>query len=379
MDGSRRHGSHSKHRAFVLRGALVRALLAGAAALPGLPSPAFADAGDESGDTAAARNLAVDGMKLAQTGKCGEAIDKLERAEKLHHSAIVLGKLGECYVQEGRVVDGTEALRKMLREPLPPQPTPALEKAYERAQSVLDTALPKVAGVTVTVKVPPGADVTTKLDGRIVPPALLGVERPVDPGDHVVEATAPGYLRSENKFSAGPGDKLTMSLDLEKDPSWKPPEVPLEAAAPAAPSGAFTTEPSREPPAEPPPERHAPNRTAAYVAWGVGAAGLAVGAGFGIVAWTGKKKLDDSCNGNVCAPDQSDRLDSSKLAGNVATIGLGVGAAGAILGTVFFFTAGSGSSEQPRPVAAHRKSRALSDFRARPFIGIGSAGFSGEF
>ena len=44
---------------------------------------------DSATEIAAERTLAVDGLKLAQAGKCDEAIPKLERSEKLHHSAIV--------------------------------------------------------------------------------------------------------------------------------------------------------------------------------------------------------------------------------------------------------------------------------------------------
>lgn len=346
-----------------------------ALALVVVPAAARAQ-GDESGDTAAARNLAVEGVKLAQSGRCADAVDKLERAEKLHHSAIVLGKLGECYVQAGRLVEGTEMLRRMLREPLPTPPSPALTKAYEQARSALDAAIPKVAGVTLTVNAPKDAEVTTTLDGRTVANASVGVERPIDPGEHLVEATAPGYLKAEKKITAGPGEKLQVTLELEKDPNWKP--EPPPAAEQSVPTpvpvaqdyGADMHDPA---PAEP----RKPDRTAAYIAWGVGAAGLAVGGGFGVVAWTGKNKLDDECAGGVCPPDQSDRLDSAKLAGTISTIGFGVAGAGAILGTVLFFTAGSGTSERP-PGAAHLDRKPVA-FRARPFVGLGSAGLRGEF
>ena len=66
-----------------------------------------------------ARGLAVEGLKLADAGKCPEAIEKLMRAEKLHHSAIVQGRLGECQIAVGKLVDGTENLRKVMREPVP--------------------------------------------------------------------------------------------------------------------------------------------------------------------------------------------------------------------------------------------------------------------
>src|SRR5690349_7503694 len=64
-------------------------------------------------ETAAARSLAVDGLKLAQAGDCAGAVPKLERAEKLYHSAVVASRLGECYVTVGRLVEGSEILRKV--------------------------------------------------------------------------------------------------------------------------------------------------------------------------------------------------------------------------------------------------------------------------
>ena len=57
-----------------------------------------------SADVAAARELAIEGLKLAETGQCIPAVDRLSRAEKLHHAPIVLGRLGECEIAIGRIV-----------------------------------------------------------------------------------------------------------------------------------------------------------------------------------------------------------------------------------------------------------------------------------
>src|SRR5882757_7658623 len=150
--------------------------------------PAWAE--DDAAETAAARSLAVDGLKLADAGKCADAIDKLSRAEKLHHAPIVLGRLGECQITQGKMVDGTENLRKVLREALPPNPSAALVKARERAQSALDAAKPKIAFLTIAVKGVASSAATITVDGQAVSSALLDTERPSDPGEHVIEAAA---------------------------------------------------------------------------------------------------------------------------------------------------------------------------------------------
>src|SRR5579859_5498883 len=56
-------------------------------------------------DIGAARALAVEGIKLADAGKCREAIDKLARAERLHHAPTILVRLGECRAATGRIVE----------------------------------------------------------------------------------------------------------------------------------------------------------------------------------------------------------------------------------------------------------------------------------
>jgi len=299
-------------------------------------------------ETAAARSLAIEGLKLAQAGNCSEAVDKLERSEKLRHSPIVLGKLGECLVNLGKLVEGTEALRRMLREPLPPDPTPALQQAYERAQAALDSAKPRLAGLTINIKAPADAKVSVTVDGEPVPPAVVGVELPADPGEHVIEATAPGYLKASTRARMAPGEKTQVSLELERDPNAPPPgtETDPTKASPVAtaPSSTAPDSHAREGmsfDSDAVPERRSSNAPA-YIAYGVGAVGLGVGIGFGLAAMSAKNDLD--CRNDLCPPEEEDRLDSAKLKGTLSTIGFAVGGAGIALGTILIIS-NSGSSE----------------------------------
>jgi hypothetical protein len=335
-------------------------------------------------DVAAARTFAVEGVKLAQAGKCDEAVEKLERAEKLHHAPIVLSALGECKVVQGKFVEGTEMLRKVLREPLPDHPSPAHVKAYEHAQATLDAAAPKIGRLTISVAAQGEAQPTVTVDGEPVAAALLGAERPTDPGEHVVEASAVGYLKSSAKVTLSEGDKKSVKLELERDPSaaTAAAKQDVAAAAESAPAGAVAaadrpnTE-AREPASS---STHSgPNRTAAYVSWIAGGAALAVGAGFGIAAMSGKSDLDKQCNGNVCPADTQDKLDTAKRNGTIATIGFGVGAAGLALGTVLFFTAGGSSSESQTVTAGRPPSRHASGPKLSASLGLGNVRLSGEF
>jgi hypothetical protein len=344
---------------------------------PFVTSVALAQDDSSAAETAAARQLAIEGLKLAQSGNCNEAVDKLARSEKLRHSAIVLGRLGECLVNLGKLVEGTEALRRMLREPLPAEPTPALQQAYERAQATLDAAKPRLAALTINIQAPPEAKITVAVDGEAVPSAMVGVESPADPGEHVIEATAPGFLKATTRVRVGAGEKQSVSLELERDPNAPPPgaEAAPESSAgdssqpaDAASSGAQVSDStSFDSGAAPEPSSRVP----AYIAYGVGAVGLGVGIGFGLAAMQGKSDLDDKCADGVCPPSQQDSLDSAKLKGTISTIGFAVGGVGIALGTILIVTSGPSSSETAHAPPGRRVAKTQPAFRARAAVGFG--------
>src|SRR3954464_1252705 len=135
---SRSPGSH-RH----VIGALCAALLA--------TLSASSRADDSAENTAAARTLGIEGVQLADAGKCPEAIEKLTRAEALHHAPTILGRLGECQVNVGSVVEGTENLNRVVREELPPSAPKVFRDAQDRAQKVLAQALPKIAHLVIRI------------------------------------------------------------------------------------------------------------------------------------------------------------------------------------------------------------------------------------
>ncbi len=306
-------------------------------------------------ETAAARSLAVDGLKLAQANNCAEAVPKLERAEKLYHSTMVASRLGECYVNVGRLVEGTEILRKVLREPQTADATPALTKALDRAQRVLDAAKPRIAALTVKVTAVP--EMRVRIDGNLVPSALVDTEVPTDPGEHSVEVTAPGFLKSTARLGVVEGEKKSVTLTLSRDPNAAVPQAPDATVATSGSVPAPSTNERAPADAAPinqsaPPTRE-PNRTAAYVSFGVGAAVVATGGVLGLLTMRRYKDIHALCPNDVCPAGQQDDLDSAKRLGTFSTIAFGVGGAGLVLGSVLYFTAGPsnvdvGSARKPQ-------------------------------
>ncbi len=328
-----------------------------------LSAPPLVRAQDSQAENvAAARSLGIEGVQLAQAGKCTEAIEKLTRAEALYHAPTILGRLGECQVNVGQIVIGTENLNRVVREQLPANAPKAFKDAQARAQKTLDAALPRIAQLTVLVE-PKEAPITVTVSGVAVPKALIGVERPTDPGTHEVVASAEGYLTQKTTIQLAEAARETVTLRLLVDPNAPKPVV----VAPVALAPATTT----PPPAAPPPSASQGRKTLAYVLLGVGAAGVVTGGITGGMALSKKGGLD--CPEKQCSGTQADDLDSANGLALVSTIGFAVGIPAVTVGAVLLLT-GSGSSSHH--VGAPRERRRLS---AAPYVGPASAGVTGTF
>jgi hypothetical protein len=366
---------NARHGSARSRSALCSALVT----LVGVVCPAMARAqGDsEAAETAAARTLAIDGVKLAQNDKCDEALEKLDRAERLKHSAIVLGHLGECQVKVGRWVEGSESLRKLLREPLPESPSPTLTQVYESAAATLRDVRPRIPSMKIILNAPVNVDFTIKVDGKELADSVVGVALPSDPGEHTVEATAPGFLKASTSVKLTPNSAAMVTLELARDPHARLPAQlpPASKAEPRATASTRTTEADKPAPA---PHGTSAGKVLGYVSYAVAAAGLGVGIAFGQSAMQDEKSLRASCPGRVCTPAQESALDFAKTKGTVATIGFAVAGGGAALGTVLLLTSSSaGSSEAARSRTPSRTASLIS--RPRALLGVGSIAVAGDF
>jgi hypothetical protein len=345
---------------------------------------ALAQSGGRAEDVAAARALAIEGIKLADAGNCAAAVEKLERAEALRHAPTILGRLGECQVTLGKIVLGTENLQRVVREQLAADAPQAFRDAQARAQKTLDAALPRIAKLKINVE-PAGVQATVKVDGAPVPAAILGAERPTDPGSHQVEATAPGYLAASSAVRLSDGGSETVTLRLEPDPNAAavPPQpTPGDGTAPpVGPVGPVGPQPQPQPGPEPVAVDMGGgggSKVLPFVALGIGGVGLIVSGVTGAMASSKTKDLEELCPDKQCPPDAYDEYDSASNLATVSTISAGVGIVGIGVGVVLLLTSKGGSSESPPPVASKARPRPRG-VQYQPFIGVNTAGVSGSF
>ena len=120
---------------------------------------------------------------------------------------------------------------------------------------------------------------------------------------------------------------LRRELGLDK------PGAPPPAPPPPAPVGSAA--------ARPPPPEEPPRRAPAYVAFGVGGAGLVVGAVAGALALSQASDVNSRCEGTRCPAADEPNRDAAITKGWVSTVGFGVGVAGAAVGIVLLATGGT--------------------------------------
>lgn len=326
-----------------------------------LPFSGIAHAAEPTeADIAQARDLGQQAAEAYEKGDYADSEKKWAAAQKLYPVAptLTLG-LARTQLKLGKLVAAQEGYNKIIREwGDNPNPPPAFKDALDAARAEVGAVSARVASVVISVDgAPPNAEVT--IDGDSVPNAALGLGRPVDPGQHVVKAKADGYLPTEVTFTVAEAGKAEAKLKMEKDPN--------AVVAPPPPGGEM-------PPPQGGEKGGSTNKTLAFAAFGVGAAGLLVGGITGIVAVGKKSDLNGQCIDGKCPATAQDTIDSYNTMGTLSTVGFIIGGVGVAAGAVLWLTApksASGALAAPRTAT---NSRWIS-----PYVGPGAAGVTGRF
>ena len=232
-----------------------------------------------------------------------------------------LGETREAYVEFDKTVEEADARAKTEAKYAPTRDTAKTER---------DELLSKLALVTVDVK---GADPGARLKvGSVeVPASDWGKPIPVMPGQTEVVLERTSGEPVKESLSLGAGDKKQVALDASAvatpAPTAPPPEEPQVKADTS--SGG-----------------NAKLRPWAYVAGGVGVAGLAVFTIAGIMANSTYSDLEDKCAGPCEDAEDVDQIDSGRTQQTLANVGLVVGIVGIGAGvTLFVLSLGGKSSE----------------------------------
>jgi hypothetical protein len=276
---------------------------------------------------ARAQQLFDSALADAEAGNFAAACPKFQASQEADPKTSTLLNLANCYEKNGQTASAWGAWREAETLARKISRTDWETQAKTRAEALE----PKL--VRLTIDVPEGSKIpglTITRDNVKLAPGEWGVAIPVDPGEHVIAASAEGRVTWESKLPVTDASGAVT--------------VPVLELAPTAP-------PIQESPLPPQPKEPAswwtPMRTAGVAAGGAGVVAVGTGLVLGLVA---KGNYDDArakcANGSHGCPASavSDANGAYGLATG-ATVVFVIGAAALAAGTALVLLAPSPSTE----------------------------------
>ena len=290
----------------------------------------------DTAKVAAAESLFEEAEKLETAGNLEQACGKYAESQQLDPGLGTLLHLAQCYEKAGKTASAWGRYREAFELAVR-----AGDQRSEIARKRADKLEPMLSKLTISVK--PQNQVTglaVARDGVAVGAPQWNLALPMDPGPHVIVASAAGYEPFETKIVT-PTTAAAQSVEI-------PRLAPLAGAASTGADGKT-------------------QRLVGLGLAGTGAAALLVGGILGITAKLTYDKSNDECRTqggelpDLCSQPGLDQRSSGRAQGTASTVLVIGGAALAGAGAVLFFTAPSGRSKTARG--------------GSPQLGFGPAGF----
>ncbi len=311
-----------------------------------------------SAQTAAlAEDLFRDGKKLLAEKRYDEACPKFAESARIEPSSGVELALGLCYEAQGKTASAWGAYSEVVvlarrdtrrdREQAAIKHLAALEAKVSHAAFVVPKEMAALDGFEL------------RQDGVVLNRAAWG-RSPVDPGEHRIEAQAPGFAPYATSFKVeSDGSASTVTI-----PALVPvaPVAPVVASRP--PEGAAPSTPSSQA------AQASLWRTAGFVTGGVGVASIIAGSVLGGLALGKVNDVHKKCPGGHCTSEADVSEDST--AGTLADASTATFIAGGVLaaaGVLMVVFSPSPRTDEHAPAAA----------TWRPVLGPGYAGMAGAF
>jgi hypothetical protein len=316
--------------------------------------------GDES-TRAAAREIGYSGIGAFERGDYALARERLDKAYAILRAPSLGLWSARTLVKVGKLVEAHERYLEVSRLPTSMGDEAVQLKARDEAAAEELALAPRVPRLIVRITDAPASTVTVTVDGGPLVAALWGESRPINPGRHLVRATADGTSAQE-AVVIEEGEQKTVVLSLAQVPAPERDE-PVAIGAPPPATRAPDSDAGHDLAARTPRAR-----LLAWAALAVGGAGLVVGAVAGASALSERQELrgNPACAGTACgvgATDDVNRYNHMRVASSVALV---AGAGLAAIGTLLMLTVPASSDGAPAesslsltvsPVAAFVRAR----------------------
>lgn len=313
-------------------------------------------------ERAGARAAADQGYDAFQRGEWESALDLFGRAESLVHSPMHLLYVARSNARLNRLIEAQDAYLRVVRQPLPTGAPAALTQAQQEASRELAALEPQIPFVSIEVEGVSGTEpLEVTQDGRALPPALIGVAHPLNPGGHTWQARSGARQSAVETRNVEPGSKLSLKLSLpEAEIELIPQKAAPITAAPVPVASAATPASSGGPSAW------------VYAGFGVAAAGIGVGTGFLIQKGHIEDQIRSTCTAEGCPATREnvERKSDADRAGLISAIAFTAGGVG-LAGAVALWLLAPDAVAAPEASSTGRG--------VQPWLGWNSAGVRGSF
>ncbi len=303
--------------------------------------PARAQSGTDA--AALAEALYRQARDLMAEKRYAEACPKFAESQRLDPATGTLLNLAACHEAMGKLatawIEYSEGLLSARRD--------QREDRVRYVEEQLKGIEPRLSMLTITVD--PAADnpaLEIRLNGALIGAAARGVPAPVDPGTHVLEASAPGKKPWRQEFTVGQeADRKTVTVPLLEDAPVTAPLHPESKAGSAqdAHSGPGADQPAPRPLTAP-----------IFIAGGVTLA-LTSGAVVTGIAYMKRKKDFDQANKDDPNATEAHTKVLRDRASSMSTINAvltGTAIAGAVVTGILFATRPEERPPTARPIVA---------------------------
>ena len=357
--------------------------------LPALPDTAL---GQTAADRADARSIADEGARAFQSGDYGRALSLFERAEALVHSPVHLLFIARSQEKTGKLVDARETFLEMTREAFDRSTPRAFRKAQASAITELSALEDRIPYITIEVLRDKGKPFVVTLNDKKLPAEVVGVRRPINPGEYEVQALGPGRKSAVKRVFIVEGESQSIRLTMRKlregeEDEYVSARADLDEEEDEEDEEDDRSRRRRRKPEENGAEEDEGAPVEAYLALGVGGIGLVAGTLFALKSSSKRQEATDLCGGTKSpCPDErrpmiaalDDEADTNR---NLAIGSFVLGGAAITVGVIMLAT--SGGSDEAASTPKRRSDDEDDDearsIRVRPWVGIGSAGVTGTF
>ena len=279
---------------------------------------------------ATAEALFQAGKALLDADRVEEACERLGESYREDPALGTLGMLAWCHEQQGRTATAWGEYLQVEQLAGQAGQLDRKQVAHEHAESMANRL--SMLRIDVPHEVP-GLVVTRQF--QAFDKSNWGTAFAVDPGEWVIEVSAPGFLPWRRVVTV-PTDKAVVILEVPALVEKTPPVPSTPVARPVqAPHRDLGTRDWRGP----------------AIALGAGVVGIAAGSVFGIRTLTKHSESKSHCDAsNACDATGGRLRDEARNSGTLADVGFGLGAAGVIVAGWLWFRNDRAPSPPPTSV-----------------------------